>query len=108
MPLDPDPKSVPVLLPDWGAFRVAMLMNKAYQHVSVASTDQRAVSRIETAFSTEAENWPIVALFWQQMITGCAIEAKPKPQEAAAWSAIAKQTNMPFSFSDSGDLKLNQ
>lgn len=108
MPFDPDPKSVPASLPDWGAFRLAMLMNKAYQRVSVASTDQRAVSRIETYFSTETENWPIAALLWQQMMTGCPVESKPKTQEVAAWTAIAKQTNMPFSFSDSGDLQLKQ
>lgn len=106
MPLDPNPKSMPVALPNWGTFRVAMLTNQAYARVIAASANQRAVSRVESYFATEVENWPIAASLWQQMMTGCPIESKPKPEEAAGWTAIAQQTSMPFSFSASGDFQV--
>jgi hypothetical protein len=105
MPLDPDPKSQPVSLPQWGAFRMAMLSNASYQRVSGATTQQRAVSRIESYFATEAENWAAARMFWQQMIAGCPASSKPSAAEAAVWTQIAQQTTMPIRFNADGQME---
>lgn len=102
MPLDLNPKSQPVALLRWGAFRTGMLSNAAYQRVSGATSMQRAVSRLESYFATEAENWPVAFMFWQQMLMGCAVEARPTAAEVAGWNQIAQQTNMPISFNAEG------
>jgi hypothetical protein len=106
MPLDPTNQSVPVALPQWGAYRLAMLTNQAYQRVSGATSDQRAVSRIEAYFSTEVENWPIAKILWGQMMVGCPVAAKPSTAEAGGWTVLAEKTNMPFSFNDLGEFQI--
>ncbi len=105
MPLDPDPKAQPVHLPQWGAFRVAMLSNQAYQRVAGATTQQRAVSRIESYFAVEVENWPIARLFWQQMIAACPEASRPSAEELVGWREIAKQSNMPIGFNSLGQME---
>jgi hypothetical protein len=105
MPLE-DPKSQPVAMPQWGAFKLAMLQNQAYGRVSAATSQQRAVSRIETYFSTEVENWPVASMFWQQMLTTCPLDKKPSAEEANVWTVIAWRTNMPIKFNAEGYMEV--
>jgi hypothetical protein len=106
MPLDQNPQSVPVAMPQWGAFKLAMLQNQAYQRVSAATSQQRAVSRIETYFSIEVENWPVASMFWQQMVTTCPLDKKPSAEDAGVWAVIARRTNMPISFNAEGYMEV--
>ncbi|MEL6553593.1 MAG: hypothetical protein AAFQ63_09060 [Cyanobacteria bacterium J06621_11] len=88
----------------WGDFKVAMLSDLAYQRVSEATAAQRAVSRIETYFAAEVENWPVAAMFWGQMVRACPTEQAPTEAEATAWNQIAAAMNMPIEFTSNGYL----
>ena len=107
MPLAENPQSEPVVFPRWGDFNLAMLQNPAYQRVSSQSSMQRSVSRLESYFATQVDNWPVAVLFWQQMLTGCPVEKRPTTSEAAAWTVIAQQTNMPIRFNEQGYLEID-
>jgi hypothetical protein len=103
MPLDPNPKSQPVHLPDWSAFQLAMMTNQAYTRIS-RMADQRVVSRIELYFSTKAENWPLAAQMWAGMLASCPEAQRPTKEESIAWAEIALRTAMPISFANTGHL----
>lgn len=105
MPVASDQTPEVVQLTDWGSFELAMLQDAAYQRVADRTANQRAVSRIELYFSTAMENWPVAAMLWHQMLSGCIPELAPTAEEAAAWSAIAQATNMPIFFNEQGYLK---
>jgi hypothetical protein len=102
MPLDPNPQSQAVKLPEWGAFKLEMLGNQAYQRLSSKSLAQRAVSRLESLFSIESENFVMASAFWQQIMRECPREFLPGADEAKTWKEIAQRTNMPISFNDEG------
>ncbi|MEM9148929.1 MAG: hypothetical protein AAGB19_00460 [Cyanobacteria bacterium P01_F01_bin.3] len=96
----------PVELPDWGAFQVAMFTNQAYQRVSQASAAQLAVTRLETFFSIQGEEWPVAVQLWGLMMTGVAGTTRPTVAEVEGWNAIATRTHMPIQFSDTGRLEV--
>lgn len=105
MPLFSNPESTPDRPIEWGVFRMAMLSNAAYQRVSGATSVQRSVSRLESYFATEAENWAVARMFWQQMIAGCPQAALPSAEEVATWNQIATQANMPLGFNANGQME---
>lgn len=94
----------PAVITDWGDFQLAMLRDEAYQRVVSATAAQRAVSRIETAFSSEVDDWNVVSLIWRQMLMGCEVAVMPTAEEIAMWRAIAFATNMPITFDEKGYL----
>ena len=104
MPLVTDAQPEDIVLPDWGEFKLAMLQNGAYQRVTDRSKNQRAVSRLESQFTAELDNWQVAAMLWQQMIAATLPEEQPLPDEVEQWRAIAQQTNMPIAFNDGGYL----
>jgi hypothetical protein len=108
MPLDNNPVQQPVRLPQWGAFRMAMLTNQAYQRISKASVDHRAVTRLESYFAIEADQWQTGAMFWRQILEGCPKESLPTVKEAEGWALLANQTNMPISFNPQGYMEFKQ
>lgn len=106
MPLVENPQPIREMDIDWGAYRIAMLQDSAYQRVTALTTDQRSVGRIETFFAIEAEQWPIAIALWEQMITGCPDEAMPTAAEAVQWENIASTNAMPISFDESGAMRI--
>lgn len=104
MPLVDSATPEDIVLPDWGGFKLAMLSNAAYQRVTDRSKNQRAVSRLESQFTAELDNWPVAAMLWQQMIAACVDEVQPTPAEVDEWRAIASNTNMPIEFNKAGYL----
>lgn len=91
---------------EWGDFKLAMLQDAAYQRVCDRTSNQRAVSRIESYFTAEIENWPIAAMLWAQMIHGCIEEIWPSVAEVEAWRVIAEDCSMPIEFDEYGFLQV--
>lgn len=105
----PPPKS----LPDWSNFNSAILNNAAYNRVAGLSTNQRAVSRLETIAVTlgsapddKDANYLVIAGFWNAMLNEIAVVSKPTTAEIAQWSAIASTAFMPFTFDTNGKMIL--
>lgn len=105
MPLITNAEPEPIEIPSWNDFQLAMLTNSAYQRVSDRSANTLAVNRLETFFAQQAENWPIAAMLWSQMLSGCIDEVMPTPEEIGIWDAIAQATNMPITFDENGYLQ---
>lgn len=95
----------PVVLPSWGDFKLAMLRDEAYQRIVSATAAQRAVSRVESLFTAELDNWDVCSLLWRQMLMGCDPSVMPTSIEVATWRAIAFATNMPINFDEQGYLE---
>jgi hypothetical protein len=103
MPLEKEPKSQPVSLPEWSDLHLAMLGNEAYLRVSRAA-DQRAVSRVELYFATRCENWPLLSQLWDGLLASCPEEERPNEKDIAIWAEILAQTSMPIECSKTGQL----
>ena len=104
MPLVTDAQPEEIRLPDWGVFKLGMLSNAAYLRIAEATAAQRAVSRVEAFFASDQDNWPVAAMLWQQMLSGCDAEHLPTPAEVEGWRQIAAAANMPIQFSNLGYL----
>ncbi|MEO1444792.1 MAG: hypothetical protein AAFV46_00890 [Cyanobacteria bacterium J06635_11] len=102
MPRVQNPQPEPIRQPDWGDFKLAMLGNGAYQKLSESTSSKLAVTRLETLFATQVDNWAVAQQLWQLMIGGCPEQSRPTAFEVAQWNAIAAGTQMPITFDDKG------
>lgn len=91
--------------PDWNAFQLGMLRNAGYQKVSNATSNTRAVSRLELFFGQRADNWVIAQQLWLLMIGGLSEMSQPLSEEVAQWNEIAQVTDMPIRFDENGLLE---
>lgn len=89
---------------EWEAFNLGMLKDQAYQRVTQTTANQRAVTRLETAFSTAAEEWGLMSQLWGQMLVDTPLSAQPTADEIESWRAIARSAGMPLAFDEQGFL----
>ncbi|MFK8182316.1 MAG: hypothetical protein AB8B99_03000 [Phormidesmis sp.] len=104
MALIENPVSEPIVFPDWGAFKLAMLSDAAYQRVS-GSAAEIWRTRAETFFAIQGEELGEVVQLWGAMLTSCPEEQRPTQAEAARWAEIAEGAEMPITFDEKGFLK---
>ncbi|MEM9092246.1 MAG: hypothetical protein AAGC93_26380 [Cyanobacteria bacterium P01_F01_bin.53] len=90
---------------DWGAFQLGMLNDQAYQRVSNLSLDPLAVTRLETFFSVQGEQWAVAVQLWALMLKDMPTEVRPTSTEVTRWNAISRATHMPIRFDDQGFLE---
>ncbi len=106
MPLDPNPISQPVSLPNWSLFKVEMFLNPAYRRVTGAVTNPLTISRIEMFFGILGKDYQLIIEMWRLMLLECPDESKPSAAEASEWANIANDCFMPLSFDAEGLLIL--
>lgn len=97
----------PAISSNWGDFQLAMLSNAAYQRVSTVAENQLVVNRLERFFAVQGEALEIAMQLWEAMISSCPPSMQPVASEAAEWSAIAADNDMPIAFDSSGLLVVN-
>jgi hypothetical protein len=97
---------IPPEQPDWTAFRLAFLSNPAYQRstLAVAATTSGGlvVQRLENVVMTPEPSIAVVIMLWSNMIAKLPKEKAITPEEVEQWRAIAKSTNVPFTFKEKG------
>lgn len=93
--------SPPPKIINWSDFRLSLLADPNYQHISNTTLDQRSVTRLESAATVKSDDWGALRKFWNSIIQYA--QFKPSSATIATWNEIATASNMPFSF-DSGGL----
>lgn len=106
MPLDPNPQSRPVQLPNWKAFALGMFSNAAYQRISNGSTADLAVNRLETFFAVEGGELAMLVQLWGLMLAQCPETKRPTPTEVEKWNLIATANFMLIQFTPTGALEI--
>lgn len=96
----------PAQLPDWGTFKVQMFSDAAYRRVSAACPEPLIISRLETFFAIQGDEYGLAMQLWGGMIQLCPADKRPTAAEATQWEQIASTNDMPIKFTETGQLQL--
>lgn len=93
------------IVPDLGAFRIAMLSDNAYNRIA-SIVPAHIIASLAAAIVVSPIHYPSLIQVWNLIITSLPPEMRPTEAEIGIWQGYASTAQIPISFTSAGLLTI--